>query len=102
MVLHMELFGWIYGVYCCHAGEHLNKLIKTYEITETNLDMARFQTITHLFRAKQLIFTDSITPKKVTVTCSACGVIGHNKKNKSCILHPSHPVIEFEESDNDI
>ena len=29
MTLHYHLFGWGYGVYCCHAGEHLNKVIKT-------------------------------------------------------------------------
>ena len=38
MALHMEMFGWGYGVFCCHAGEHLNKQIKTCEVTETNLD----------------------------------------------------------------
>jgi len=101
MVQHMQIFGWGYGVYCCHAGEHLNKIIKTFEITEANLDMSRFRTIVHLFRSKQLIFTDSITPKQVTVTCSACGEVGHNKKNKSCRLHTSHPIIEFEESDDE-
>ena len=53
MVLYMELFGWGYGVFCCHAGEHLNKIIKTFEMTETNLDTRRFHTIVHLMRVKQ-------------------------------------------------
>ena len=42
-----------------------------------------------------------IIPKKVSITCSACGEKGHNRKNKSCPLHPSHPMIEFDESDTE-
>ena len=101
MMLHSDLFGWGYGVFCCHAGEHLNKLIKSSEITDTNLDSNRFVKITHLMRVKQLIFTDVIKQKKVTVKCSACGEVGHNKKNKSCALHPSHPTIKFDDSDTE-
>ena len=101
MKFHSTIFGWGYGVFCCHAGEHLNKLIKTSELTDTNLDNKRFYTITHLMRVKQFVFTDMIIPKKVTVTCSSCGEKGHNKKNKSCRMHPSHPSIEFDESDDD-
>lgn len=83
MVLHSNMFKLGYGAFCCHAGEHLNKLIKTSELNDTNLDINRFHTITHLMRVKQLIFTHMIIPKKSTVKCSACGQIGHNKKNKS-------------------
>lgn len=101
MVKHFKLFGWGYGVYCCNAGEHLNKIIKTSEIDDTNLDKDRFRTVTHLLRSKQFEFTDTILKKKVTVTCSACSQQGHNKKNKSCPMHPSHPVIEFDDSDTE-
>ena len=37
MVEHYKLFGWGYGVYCYNAGEHLNKVIRTVELTGTNL-----------------------------------------------------------------
>lgn len=95
------MFGIGYGVFCCHAGEHLNKLIKTSELRDTNLDENRFVKVTHLMRAKQLIFTDIILKKKSSVKCGACGVVGHNRKNKSCPLHPSHPLIEFGVSDTE-
>jgi len=36
MRFHADYFGFGYGVFCCHAGEHLNKVIKTSEITDTN------------------------------------------------------------------
>ena len=102
MVQHFDLFGWGYGVYCCNAGEHLNKLIKTSELNDTNLDTKRFYTIVHLMRLKQFFYIDTITKKKtITITCSACHQQGHNKKNKSCPMHPSHPPIEFDESDDE-
>ena len=41
----MDLFGWGYGLYCCNAGEHLNKVIKVCESSETNYDNNRFETI---------------------------------------------------------
>ena len=99
MKLHMDLFGWGYGMYCCNAGEHLNKRIKQCEMSETNMDSSRFKNIVHFMRTKEFIFTDSILTKTTDVTCSSCGKVGHNRKNKSCPLHPSHPVIEFDESD---
>ena len=99
MELHSRLFGVGYGAFCCHAREHLNKLIKTSELSDTNLDNQRFHTVTHLMRIKQFIFTDMIMPKQSTIVCSACGHIGHNKRNKSCLLHESHPIVEFDESD---
>ena len=98
MKFHSKMFGFGYGVFCCHAGEHLNKLIKTSELRDTNLDENRFVKITHLMRAKQLIFTDIILKKKSNVKC---GDVGHTRKNKSCPLHPSHPLIEFDESDTE-
>ena len=96
MTLHFSLFGWGYGMFCCNAGEHLNKRIKVFEVSETNMDQNRFVTVVKLIRMKQFVFTDSIMQNKVTVTCSACKQHGHNRKNKSCPLHPSHPTIEFD------
>ena len=86
MMLHAKMFGFGYGVFCCHAGEHLNKLIKTSELRDTNLDKGRFHKVVHLMRVKQIIFTETIIKKKTTITCSACGDTGHNRKNKSCRL----------------
>lgn len=39
---------------------------------------------------------------KKNITCSACNQPGHNKKNKSCPLHPSHPGLNFDDSDDDL
>ena len=71
-------------------------------MSDTNLDTDRFLKITHIMRVKQLIFTDVIIQRKTTIKCSACGEVGHNKKNKSCPLHPSHPAIEFDDSDVEV
>ena len=101
MKLHSSLFRWGYGVYCCHAGEHLNKRIKTSEVNNTNYDDSRFHKVTRLICVKQFIFTDLIVKKKVDITCSACGQKGHNKKNRSYLLHPSHPTITFDDTDNE-
>ncbi|XP_065659138.1 uncharacterized protein LOC136083609 [Hydra vulgaris] len=95
-------FGWGYGMFNCNASEHLNKQIKFSEINETNLDRARFQTIIRLMRLHQFILTDSVMPKTKEIICSVCKIPGHNKKNKSCPLHPSHPPIQFEESDEEV
>ena len=99
MKLHLNLFGWGYGIFCCNAGEHLNKRIKTFELSATNMDNNRFFTIVRLIRMKQLVFTKSILKSKVMVKCSACNQDGHNRKNKSCPMHPSHPPLEFDDSD---
>ena len=101
MKLFYSLFRWGYGYFSTSAGEHLNKRIKCSEVEETNLDDNRFRNIIHSILSKQLYFTETIMPSSFTVTCSACHQEGHNRKNKSCPLHPSHPSIEFEESDND-
>ena len=102
MTFYEEYFGYGYGYFCCNAGEHLNKLIKTSEIADTNMGEDRFKTIVHKLRLKQFIFTKNIMKQYCTVTCSACNEKGHNKKNKSCPLHPSHPTIVFSDSDNDV
>lgn len=101
IVLYGQLFDWGYGMFSCNAGEHLNKRIKFAELENTNLNDNRFYTITHLMRLKKFHFTDCIMPSNKVVTCSGCKQIGHNKKNKSCPMHPSHPAIQFEESDNE-
>ena len=101
MALHFRLFGWGYGYFSTNAGEHLNKRIKFYELSETNLDINRFYTVIHLIRTKQFEFPECIMPSKKEITCSACNQSGHNRKNKSCPLHPSHPIIDFEESDTE-
>ena len=101
MVLHGKLFGWGYGFFSCNAGEHLNKIIKTSEMHNTNFSQQRFRDITRLLRTKQFYFPESLIPSTKTVTCSACNQTGHNRKNKSCPLHPSHPDIEFDESDTE-
>ena len=101
MKLHMEMFGWGYGVFSCNAGEHLNKIIKTFEMTETNLNANRFKKIIRNIRIKQFIYPESIIPTKTEVKCSACNEIGHNRKNKSCRLHKSHPDIIFSDSENE-
>ena len=65
------------------------------------MDRQRFYTVTHMMRLKQFEFTTSIMPDKKETTCSACKQSGHNKKNKSCPMHPSHPSIQFEESEDE-
>nr|XP_047134651.1 uncharacterized protein LOC124812286 [Hydra vulgaris] len=95
-------FGWGYGMFNCNASKHLNKRIKFSKINETNLDRTRFETIIRLMRLQQFILTDSVMPKIKEIICSVCKIPGHNKKNKSCPLHPSHPPIQFEESDEEV
>lgn len=89
-------------MFSCNAGEHLNKRIKFSEINETNMDKNRFFTVTHMTRLKQFNFTDCIMPVTKIITCTACQQTGHNKKNKSCPMHPSHPPIQFNDSDDDL
>ena len=102
MELYQDLFQWGYGYFSTNAGEHLNKRIKFYELSETNLDKDRFYTITHLIRTKQFHFTSCIMPSNTKVTCSACNEMGHNRKNKCCPMHPSHPMLEFGDGDDEL
>ena len=99
MQLYGNLFGWGYGMFNTNAGEHLNKRIKICEFEDTNLDSKCFYMIIHLMRSKQFEFTNSIMPSKKEIKCSACNQFDHNCKNKSCPLDPSHPQLEFEDSD---
>jgi len=101
MKLYYKLFGWGCGYFTTHAGEHLNKKIKQFEATSTDFDENRFCDIIHAFRARQFRFPESFNSEKRDIRCSACPPQGHNKKNKSCPLHPSHPTLEFDDSDEE-
>ena len=97
-----DTFNWGYGYFSCAAGEHLNKQIKTMETSETNQDSNRFKTIMHIRMVRQFHFTSSfIKDKVVTVKCSRCKQIGHNRKNKSCPMHPEQPRLYFSDSDSE-
>ena len=101
MAFWYELFGWGYGYFSCTAGEHLNKRGKELECKDTNQDDSRFTSILQMFHVKQFYYTDSIFPTSKVITCSSCKNEGHNKKNKSCPLHPSQPPLYFPDSDKD-
>ena len=45
MKFALEHFNWGYDVFSCTAGEHINNIIKTMEITGTCLDQERFQKV---------------------------------------------------------
>ena len=66
MMINSILYNWGYGVFCCHACDHLNKLTKTSKITDTNLDKIRFIKVTQVMRVKQPIFTDLSMKKQCT------------------------------------
>ena len=98
MVLYKDLF-WL-GIRLLF-NEHLNKRLKFYELAETNLDQHRFYTIMHVIGTKQFHFTSCIMPSKKEITCTSCNQTGRNRKNKCCPLHPSHPQIEFNDTDTE-
>jgi len=51
------------------VGEHLNKRIKYYELSETNLDKLRYKTVVRLIRTKQFCFPSCvIVPKRDSST----------------------------------
>lgn len=52
-------------------------------------------------RLKQFYYTETIWPTHKEITCSKCQQKGHNKKNKSCPLHPSQPPLVFDELDTE-
>ena len=101
MIFWGESLGWGYGYFNCNAGEHLNKRIKQLEFSCTNLNQDRFKTIMQTLRVKQFYFTDGVLKEKKDVTCSACKIPGHNRKNKSCPLHPSQPEPYFSDSETE-
>ena len=69
------------------------------EMEHTNLDKNRFEVIVRNLRIKQFYYSETIIPSKTEVKCSKCHQTGHNKKNKCCPLHPSQPLLTFDESD---
>lgn len=100
MVIWTELLNWGYGYFSCTAGEHLNKHIKTKEF-ETNLSEQRFVDIIRTMRVKQFKYPATVYVQYKEITCSRCHQKGHNKKNKSCPLHPSQPGLTFEVSETE-
>ena len=77
------------------------QIIKTMEINGTNLDDHHLGRIVRNIRIKQFVYPESIIPREVTVKCSACNQVGHNKKNKSCPLHEIHPELTFSDSEDE-
>ena len=102
MNLWGELLGWGYGYFNCNAGEHLNKQIKSLEFDSTNLKDNRFIQVCRSFRLRQFIYPEKITPPSCDVTCSACHLKGHNKKNKLCRLHPDYLELDFSDSEDEL
>ena len=101
MLFWGETINWGYGYFYCNAGEHLNKLIKQLEINSTNMDKSRYFTIMRTLRVKQFHFGESILTEKRDIRCSRCNLMGHNKKNKNCPMHPEQPEMYFSDSDGD-
>ena len=101
MIQWGSLLEWGYGYFSCTAGEHLNKRIKVEELSGTNLSNSRFADIIRNMRIKQFYYVNSICKEHKEITCSRCHEKGHNRKNKSCLLHPSQPNITFEVSDDE-
>ena len=83
---------------CSHF---IYQIIKTMEINGTNLDDHHLGRIVRNIRIKQFVYPESIIPREVTVKCSACNQVGHNKKNKSCPLHEIHPELTFSDSEDE-
>lgn len=92
---------WGYGYFSCMAGEHLNKQIKTMEVCETNQGNDRFKVVMRMMRIRQFHFTSAIFKETVTITCSRCKLQGHNRKNKSCPMHPDQPELTFADTDDE-
>uniref|UniRef100_A0A7M5V370 Uncharacterized protein n=1 Tax=Clytia hemisphaerica TaxID=252671 RepID=A0A7M5V370_9CNID len=44
-----DLFGWGYGMFSTHAGEHLNKTIKQWEASSSNFDKRGFMILFAIF-----------------------------------------------------
>ena len=99
MQFALDHFGFGYGVFNCNAGEHLNKVIKTMQLTGTNMGENHLKKIIRNLRIMQFEYPESIIPKEVTVVCSKCKQVGHNRKNKTCPLHEIHPPLQFSDSE---
>ena len=96
-----ETLKWGYGYFHCSAGEHLNKQMKQIERYDTNSQTDRFIHVIRKIRLRQFHFNSMIFKAETTVKCSRCHQIGHNRKNKSCQLHPDQPQLPFPESEED-
>ena len=80
------------------SGEHLNKQLKFLESGHTDLSRSRYQQVLRLLRVRMFHFTTSVLDDPAReMTCSRCKQKGHNRKNKSCPMHPSQPPMEFDE-----
>lgn len=102
MKFALDYFGWGYGYFTCNAGEHLNKVVKTMQLTATNMDDFHLQRIIRNLRILQFDYTRSIIPREVKVRCSRCNEVGHNRKNKQCPLHEIHlPQVVFSDSEDE-
>lgn len=101
MKFWFEMLGWGYGYFSCVASEHLNKMVKTMECGCTNRDERRFLYIMKMFRTQHFHYPENVFTPTRDVTCTACHQKGHTKKNKACAMHPSQPVIQFDESDDE-
>lgn len=100
MELWCEVLGFGYGIFTGSSGEHLNKLVKILEMTHTNLSKSRFEQIIQLLHVRAFHYPDMLLDESARdQTCSRCHQKGHNKKNKSCPLHPSHPPPVYSDSD---
>ena len=100
MVIWCKLLDLGYGAFSGASGEHLNKLIKSLELGHTDLSGNRFQQIVQLMRVRAFHYPHMLLddPSR-DQTCSRCNQKGHNKKNKSCPMHPSQPAPAFSDSD---
>ena len=71
------------------------------EFEHTNFNMNRFEVIVRNLRVKQFHYSTSILKAENEIKCGRCNQPGHNKKNKSCSMHPSQPHIVFDQSDEE-
>ena len=76
-------------------------MVKTMEWGCTNRDERRFLYIMKMFRTQHFHYPENVFTPTRDVTCSASHQKGHTKKNKACPMHPSQPVIQFDESDDE-
>ena len=74
------------------------------QLTGTNMDSDHLKRIIRNLRMLQFEYTESIIPHEITITCSRCNQVGHNKKNKMCPLHDIHLVTmpEFSDSEDEV
>ena len=96
-----DMLNWGYGYFTCMGSEHLNKQIKQIEMHETNRSCDRFEETMRICRIRQFYYSKSIFNSFTTKKCSRCNQIGHNRKNKSCPMHPDQPNLDFPDTDEE-